>query len=113
MPYPKKLATPDSPDNRAYIRVLQWLLNHMEYVPRLRVLSLESCWATGDKLIELAKQRKTSDSVSTLERLTLTRCPTTSKEEHATLTQEVPHFEAVCAMPDVDTGHGDYEDRHY
>lgn len=67
MPSPEKLAMPDNPDSRTYIRILELLLDHPEYVPRLKELKLEHCWATGVQLIEWVKKRKVTNSVSALD----------------------------------------------
>lgn len=108
MPYPKKLATPENPDNRAQIRLVQLLIDHPEYVPRLTELKLEYCWATSTKLMELVKHRKASDSASTMIRLTLAGCPLLTKEEYTTLTQEVPNFEYTRGMPAGKGGNAEY-----
>lgn len=113
MPYPRKLATTDIPDNRAQIRILQLLIDHPEYVPRLTELKLEYCWTTGEKLIEFIKQRKTSDGTAPIERLTLNGCSMLSKADLTTVKQEVRCFESTRAMPDQDTGDGEYGLRHF
>lgn len=113
MPYPMKLATPENPDNRAQIRVLQLLVDHPEYVPRLKELKLEYCWVTEEQLINFVKRRMTLDGASALERLTLTGCSILFKDALEKLEHEVAHVQVVRGMPDVDTGGGEYEARHF
>jgi hypothetical protein len=82
-------------------------------VPRLKELKLEYCWVTEEQLINFVKHRKTSDHTLALERLTLNGCSMLSKDALETLEHEVARVQVVLGMPDVDTGGGEYEARHF
>ncbi|KAJ9093205.1 hypothetical protein QFC21_006522 [Naganishia friedmannii] len=91
-PWPGTSAASASPDERATCTVVQMLIDHPEWCPKLCNLQLDRCFAPGNSLVELVRVRNQSSVCVRLERLSLTSTLRLSTNALAVLRKELPRF---------------------